>query len=167
MKALIIYDSVFGNTEEIARAIAKGLEPHFEVDVMHVDNVSLEKLSDLKLLIIGSPTRQFKPTKTISSLLKKIPRNGLKDVKAAVFDTRISIEDIDSCFLNFMIKLFGYAAKPIADRLMRNGADLVVPPEGFFVQDTEGPLKEGELKRAEGWASQIITQQFENLKSKN
>jgi hypothetical protein len=54
-----------------------------------------------------------------------------------------------------MIGWFGYAAKPIADRLERKGGRLVVPPEGFFVEGTEGPLAAGELKRAAEWASRL------------
>ena len=53
------------------------------------------------------------------------------------------------------MSIFGYAAKPIADRLQKKGGELVVPPEGFYVADTEGPLLEGELKRAVDWANQI------------
>ena len=51
--------------------------------------------------------------------------------------------------------IFGYAAKPIADRLEKKGGQLAVPPEGFYVTDTEGPLVEGELERAAEWARKI------------
>jgi hypothetical protein len=60
-------------------------------------------------------------------------------------------------FLPFMVKLFGYAAKPIADRLQEKGGELVEPPEGFYVRGTEGPLLEGELSRAAEWAQRILT----------
>ena len=49
------------------------------------------------------------------------------------------------------MKLFGYAAKPIADRLKKKGGELTIPPEGVYVKGTEGPLKEGELERAADW----------------
>ena len=45
------------------------------------------------------------------------------------------------------VKIFGYAAKPIADRLTKKGGNLAVPAEGFYVGGTEGPLLEGELER--------------------
>jgi len=54
-----------------------------------------------------------------------------------------------------MVKLFGYAAEPIAKRLGRKGGELAVTPEGFLVEGTEGPLKEGELERAAAWAERI------------
>ena len=52
-------------------------------------------------------------------------------------------------------RVFGYAAKPISEKLRRKGGELIVAPEGFFVKDVEGPLKEGELERAEAWAREI------------
>jgi hypothetical protein len=55
----------------------------------------------------------------------------------------------------FVVKLFGYAAKPIADRLKKKGGELTIPPEGFLVKGTEGPLKEGELERAADWAKSL------------
>ncbi|MDW7650182.1 MAG: hypothetical protein SCK29_00780 [Bacillota bacterium] len=54
-----------------------------------------------------------------------------------------------------MAKRFGYAAKPIADKLVRKGGSLASTPEGFYVKDSEGPLKDGELKRAGDWAATL------------
>jgi hypothetical protein len=58
--------------------------------------------------------------------------------------------------LALFVRLFGYAAEPIADRLRKKGGELIVPPEGFLVDGTEGPLIEGELERAADWGSQIM-----------
>lgn len=159
MKALIIYDSFFGHTEQIAQAMGNALGPTGDVEVLRVGDVKPEQLTGLKLLIVGSPTRGFRPTPAISNLLKSVPKNGLKGVQVAAFDTRISLSDVDSRILPVLIKAFGYAAKPIADRLKKKGGDLIMPPEGFFVEDSEGPLKEGELQRAADWAKQIIATQ--------
>ena len=156
MKALIIYDSVFGNTEKIAQAISSSLGSKENVETLRVSEVRPEKLIGLELLIVGSPTRVFKPTKAIMNFLNKIPLNGLKGVKVAAFDTRISTVDANSRLLNILVKLFGYAAKPIADRLEKKEGSLIIPPEGFFVKDSEGPLKDGELERAADWAKLII-----------
>lgn len=54
-----------------------------------------------------------------------------------------------------MVKIFGYAAEPIARQLMKKGGTLALPPEGFYVKASEGPLKDGELDRAAAWARQI------------
>ena len=160
MKTLIIYDSVFGNTEQIAQAIGNTLDSQEDVSILRVNDVKLEQLTGLKLLIVGSPTRGFKPTKAITNFLKRIPKNGLKGVKVAAFDTRFTMSTIEeSRVLPFFVRLFGYAAKPISDRLKKKGGELIIPPEGFFVEGVEGPLKEGELERAAEWAKQIIATQ--------
>jgi flavodoxin len=159
MKALVIYDSFFGNTEQIARAIGNALGSQGEVEVLRVGDVKPEQLAGLNLLIVGSPTRAFRPTPAISSFLGRIPANGLQGVKVAAFDTRMSTQDANSPILAFFVKLFGYAAKPIADKLTKKGGELAIPPEGFFVKGSEGPLKEGELERAADWARQIIATQ--------
>jgi hypothetical protein len=52
-------------------------------------------------------------------------------------------------------RVFGYAAKPISEKLRKKGGELIIAPEGFFVKDVEGPLKEGELERAAAWAREI------------
>ncbi|MCW3979764.1 MAG: flavodoxin family protein [Candidatus Bathyarchaeota archaeon] len=156
VKALVVYDSVFGNTEQVAKAIGGALSPLGGVEVLKVDNVKPAQLTGLDLLVVGSPTRAFRPTAATSNLLKGIPNNGLRGVKVAAFDTRIATADVNSGVLNVMVKIFGYAAKPISDRLVKKGGELVIPPEGFYVADSEGPLKEGELERAVEWAKQIM-----------
>ncbi|MGA9347749.1 MAG: flavodoxin family protein [Anaerolineae bacterium] len=159
MKALIVYDSFFGNTEQIAQAIGNALGSPEDVEILRVSNVKPEQLTGLKLLIVGSPTRGFRPTPAISNLLKSIPKNGLKGVKVAAFDTRFTMDEIESSvfILPILVNIFGYAAKPTSDRLKKKGGELIIPPEGFFVEGTEGPLKEGELERAADWAKQIMS----------
>jgi len=156
VKALIVYDSVFGNTEKIAEAIGDSLAELTGTEVEKVSEAKLEQLQGTDLLIVGSPTRAFKPTKAIVDFLIQIPSNGLKGIDVAAFDTRISTEDVNSRILNGFVKIFGYAAKPIADKLQKKGGNLAAPPEGFFVKDNEGPLKEGELERAAKWAKQVM-----------
>ena len=154
MKALVVYDSVFGNTEQVAFAIMDGLGS--EVEALRVGAVGYDRLQGLEFLIVGSPTRAFNPTKAITSFVKGIPGGSIGGVKVAAFDTRIDPADVNSKVLNFFVKFMGYAAKPIGDRLQKKGGVLVVPPEGFFVNDTEGPLREGELERAAAWAGQFL-----------
>lgn len=155
MDALIVYDSVFGNTEKVAQAMGDALASQMEVNVVKVGEVQPEQVTGLQVVIVGSPTRAFSPTPDTKNFLKRIPNDGLKGVKAAAFDTRVSIKEVDSAILNVFVKIFGYAAKPIAKRLERRGGNLVIDPEGFIVGGTEGPLKEGELERAAAWAKQV------------
>jgi flavodoxin len=160
MKAMVVYDSVFGNTEKIAQVIGQALGSQMDVETRRVGDVRPEQLPRLTLLIVGSPTRGFRPTPAISKLLKSIPQNGLKGVQVAAFDTRFTREKIETespvPILPILVNVFGYAAKPIADRLEKKGGKLIVPPEGFFVEGTEGPLQAGELERAADWARQIV-----------
>jgi len=153
LRTMVIYDSYFGNTEQIAKAIGAALEPSEEVEVVKVSKTNPDKLTRLKYLIVGSPTRAFRPTAAINDIIKKAP--NLKGVKVVAFDTRIATEDTNSRVLGFMVNIFGYAAKPISNGLVKKGGTLVVPPEGFYVEDSEGPLKDGELERAVEWARKI------------
>ena len=57
--------------------------------------------------------------------------------------------------MSTLVNVFGYAAEPIGDKLKRKGGELVISPEGFYVEGTEGPLTEGEIERAVDWARQI------------
>ena len=152
MKAMVVYDSVHGNTEQVAQAVAGALGSPEEVETRRVTEVETGQLEDLDVLIVGAPTHAFQPTPATKTFLKNIPAQALEGTKVAAFDTRISVEDTDSAILSFMVRLFGYAAKPIADRLKKKGGELALPPEGFYVEGTEGPLKEGELERAADWA---------------
>jgi len=158
MKTLVMYDSEFGNTEIVANAIGEVLGTKGEVEVLRVSNVPSEAVVGMDLLVVGSPTQQFKPTGATSTFLKGIPKNSLKGTKVAAFDTRLTIEEIEeTTVLGFFVRIFGYAAKPIGDALKKKGGELVIPPEGFLVQGMKGPLVEGELERAETWAREIIT----------
>ena len=155
MKALIIFDSYFGNTDQVARAVGRGLEPQAQVEIRHVEAVKPAHIQGVDLLVIGSPTRAFKPTKALTDFLKSLPKGSLKGVCVAAFDTRISAKDIHSAVGRFFVGTFGYAADPIASLLKKKGGSLTLPPEGFIVMDSEGPLKEGELERAAEWVKSI------------
>ena len=123
--------------------------------MVKVDTVDPAKLKDVQVLIVGSPTRAFSPTPATTAFLKKIPATSLKGVKVAAFDTRFAMNEKVPGILKFLVGIFGYAAKPIANRLVKKGGILGVEPEGFFVTDSEGPLADGELKRAADWAKAL------------
>jgi flavodoxin len=160
MKTLILYDSVYGNTEKIALAIGEALGPQEDVSVMKVGDAKPDQFTGLSLLIVGAPTQRFRTTAAMSDLLKMIPPNSLKGVKVAAFDTRLSMGEINKTpILAFFVRLFGvnaYAAGSIANQLRKKGGKLAGTPEGFYVEGMEGPLVAGELERAVNWARQII-----------
>ena len=150
---LVIYDSVFGNTEKVAHEIGKALG---DATVKLVSEVDQSDLQDLEIIFIGSPTRGFRPTPAIMGFFKNLPNKALVRVKAAAFDTRIPLEKAEPGFLRLMIKLFGYADEKIAKKLEKAGAYLALKSAGFGVKGTEGPLEDGELERAKYWAQIIL-----------
>lgn len=154
MKALIVYDSVFGNTERVAQAMGAALDE--DVPVLCVGEVAPEQLTDLDMLLVGSPTRAFQPTPAVKGWLRSLARGSLNGVRVAAFDTRMDMAQVNSPILRFFVKLFGYAATPMATRLVRKGGEQALPPEGFYVEGSEGPLRDGELERAAAWARRIV-----------
>ena len=155
MKALIIYDSRFGNTEKVARAIGEAITPLGEVRVVKVGDANASELSSIDFLIVGSPTHAGGATRVIKEFLRKIPANALKNVRVASFDTRFSAKD-KGLGTRIVLGIFRYAAGRIATILEYKGGYLAAAPEGFIVEDSEGPLKKGELERAAIWAKEII-----------
>jgi flavodoxin len=151
MKALVVYDSVFGNTEKVAQAIGAALG---EVQALRVGNVQPEHLAGITVLVVGSPTRAFRPTPATVSFLKGLPAGSLKGVRVAAYDTRMLVDEAPA-ILKFFVKIFGYAADPMLKLLVKKGGDAALQPEGFFVAGTEGPLKEGELERAAAWVKPL------------
>lgn len=156
MKALVIYDSVFGNTEKVARAIGAALGSAQEVPVLQVGAVAPAHLEGVEVLFVGSPTRGFKPTPAITTFLASLAAGSLKGVRAAAFDTRIPLESIKNPLFRFIVKSGGYADKSITAGLARAGASLPIPSGGFIVLESEGPLKDGELQRAAEWAKSLL-----------
>ena len=131
MKVLIVYDSVYGNTEKIAKAIGGAITG--EVKVLRVDEANPSELKTIDLFIVGSPTQGGRPTPAIRDFLNKVPEPSLKGINVAAFDTRISTK---------LVRVFGYAAGRIAGNLKGKGGTLIASPEVFFVKSTKGPLRE-------------------------
>ncbi len=156
MKILVVFDSFFGNTEQVARAIGGALAARGDVTVARVSELQPGQLEGVDLLVVGSPTRAFRPSPNIQAFLKGLAPGALQGIKAAAFDTRIDPLEAKSAILTFMVKLFGYAAEPIAGALRKKGAAPAGTPAGFFVNASEGPLRDGELERAAEWAAAII-----------
>ncbi len=148
-RALVVYDSVFGNTKVLAQAMAAALG----CDALPVAGVALRRLDGLQWLVVGSPTRGFRPSDGMATWLKGLPM--LAGVQTAAFDTRIVLETIRSAVFRFLVDKGGYAAPSIARALQKQGAKLVVPPEGFYVMAQEGPLRTGEVERAADWARRV------------
>jgi hypothetical protein len=92
--------------------------------------VKPEDLAGLDCLIVGSPTQKMDHTDGMRKFLTSIPHNGLRGITIVAFDTRISIDDVQSPMSRFAARLFlhRYAAKPIAAALKEKGGREVVAP---------------------------------------
>jgi len=155
MKSLVIYDSVYGNTEKIAQAIGQVLKGKGEVRVVNVKQANVEMLAGNKLLLVGSPTQAFNMMPAMKTWFKTLPKGSLNDIQVAAFDTRLDIKKVKNIILTFMESIFGYAAEKIGKALVKKGGSQVVKPEGFFVDGSEGPITAGELERAITWAGKL------------
>ena len=144
MKALVVYDTTYSNTEKIAKAIGGALTG--DVKVLRAAEANTADFASFDLIVIGSPTYGGRPMPSVMDLMNKISETVVKGKNVAVFDTRIPSK---------IAKLFGYAADRIAKNLKDKGANLVVPAESFYVLGKAGPLKDGELARAATWAKTL------------
>lgn len=167
MKTVVVYDSLFGNTERVAQAIADALRAFGQVEAIrvepaqadelkrqellrqnHATDVRLEpahqvSLEGVDLLIVGCPTQAFRATPTMQSFLENVSRASLSGMAVACFDTRVRGP-------------FGSAAKTMAKKLQKLGVSLLLPPESFFVEGTKGPMRSGEVERAASWAKMLF-----------
>ena len=143
MTTLIVFDSVYGNTETIARAIGDAIPG--TVQVLRVGQVNPGELEAVDLLIIGSPTHGAMPTEAVQALIDSIGPPSREGVRVATFDTRLTWP--------FLERWGGFAAPKMADTLEEKGWTLAGEPGGFFVRGLKkGPLKKGEIERAATWA---------------
>lgn len=150
MTALVIYDSMYGNTERLARTIADTRN----APAKRVGDVTSSDLEGLTLLVMGSPTQGGRPTKPIQQFLSTLSPDALRDVPVAAFDTRISAADSNFA-LRALMRVIGYAAPRIDSGLARRGGLSVTSPTGFIVEGREGPLRAGESERAKEWARRL------------
>jgi flavodoxin len=153
MRTLVIYDSYFGFTEQIARKIKDTLQG--ETEIVKIQQFDLSQWNKIDRLIIGSPTQGFRPTEDIVHFVRSLGYEKVKAIKIATFDTRIELSTIKSGFMRFIVNKVGYAANFMAKELKKLGGTLVMAPEGFLVMGEQGPLKEGELERAAHWAEKL------------
>ena len=146
MKTLVVYDSLYGNTERIAQAIGGAIPG--EVRVLRVGRVQAGDLETADFLILGSPTHGSLPSEAVQGLLETIGPPAREGARAATFDTRLTWK--------FLERWGGFAAPKMADTLREKGWTPAGTPGGFFVRGLKkGPLKKGEVERAALWAKEV------------
>lgn len=150
MKALIVYDSTYGNTAKIARTIAKAMQPIHSVIAIEAKDATQAYIKSAELLVVGSPTHGGGPTPEILALLDNLPQKSLQSKKVAAFDTRLAL-NAHGFWLKQLMRIIGFAAPKISSHLVAKGGKLISKPMGFIVEEKEGPLREGELEKAAEW----------------
>jgi len=142
MNALVVYDSQYGNTERIAQAIVDALRAAGQARAIRVADADPVVLQGVDLLVVGSPTQGWRPTPAVQHFLEQVSAASIRDLVIACFDTRFRKPRW----------MTGSAAERMARTMRRRGGELLLEPESFFVQGTEGPLDSGEIGRAADWA---------------
>ncbi len=143
MKALVVYDSTWRNTEKVAQAIASGIGGATKAH--RVGSAEAKHYGGIDLLVIGSPILGGRPSPAIQGYMKAIPETAAKKLQVATFDTRLSMA---------FAKLFGYAAVRMAKLLEAKGC-ILKSTKGFIVKGRNGPLAEGEVERATDWGNEL------------
>jgi hypothetical protein len=157
VKALVVYESMYGNTARIAEAVAEGLSNSMDVEVFEVGSAPADP-SRFDLIAVGGPTHQFGLSRESSRRQAAEDADeplisegigirewigGLGKVKggaAVTFDTSIRKPNLP-----------GSAARGAAKRLRRLGYNLLLPGELFLVEGATGPITDGEVERARHW----------------
>jgi flavodoxin len=142
MKTLVVYESEYGNTGRIARAIADALGEHGEARALPVGEAGDLTAQSFDLLVVGAPTQRHGAPVDTEGFLYHIPRDSLRSVVALAFDTRYDRARW----------ITGSAAGKIEKHLRRLGCRMLAQAESFFVAGAEGPLEPGEEERARAWA---------------
>lgn len=165
MRALVVFESMFGNTAAIAHAVAEGLGTHMDVDVVEVGDAPDVVGADVALLVVGGPTHAFglsrEPTRQdaarqAGSTTVLSRRRGIREwletvrvpgsVRVATFDTKVAKP-----------RMPGSASRAAARRLRWGGCSLAARPQNFFVTGSQGPLVDGEPDRARRWADHLAS----------
>jgi flavodoxin len=150
MNALIVYHSEFGNTRQVAEAIAEVFQQKGAVRPLGADQLTAADLQDVDLVVVGTPTHRMNLPEAVRPVFEALPRRILRGVPIAAFDTSYKM----SAFLARFT-----AAKRIDGKLRRLGGKRLVRPETFYVnRHHEGPLYDGEIERATAWANVVLAE---------
>jgi flavodoxin len=142
MNILIIYYSSFGNTQLIAESIAETLRDKGYIRLIMADKLNHAELQQADLVIVGSPIYRHSSIDAVKALLKEVPDDLIHSIKVAAFDVHHRMARGKS----------GSTERKITEDFQKDGVNMVVPPESFFVVGHTGPLEEGEIERAKEWA---------------
>jgi hypothetical protein len=170
MRAAIVYESMFGSTKKVAKAIAEGLADHAEVSVVPVTSADAHILDGADLVVVGGPTHTHgmsRPsTRKMAGKLARKPGTEVELVPGAISGPGVrewlaslgSLEVVGAAFdtrLQGLPAFTGRASKSIRRLLAQHGARTAASPESFLVKGMTGALAEGELRRARAWGERL------------
>src|SRR5262249_42062277 len=156
MRSLVVYESWFGNTQQIAEKIAAALAPEGEVQIVSGDDPP-PLLIGVDLVVLGAPTHVhgLSSTRSRSGAIDQRGDGGEPGIGARGWIDRLPAGGarlaVSAPRAHKPQLLVGSAAHGLARRVQRRGYRLAAEPQSFFVQGTPGPLEEGELDRAWEW----------------
>jgi len=163
MKAIVVYESLWGNTEQVARSIAAGLTQHLEVTVLEVTGAPDAIPDDVALTVVGGPTHAFSLSRpqTRQEAFQQGATQGGETIGIREWIGRLHLTDHAGPVATFdtridkVCRLPGSAAKKASKLARHGGFAAAAEPESFYVSDTAGPLLAGELDRARDWGVRL------------
>lgn len=160
MKAVVVYESLWGNTAAVAGAIAQGLGP--EVKVLSTAQATSEELVGVDLVVAGGPVFGFQlSSERMRQSIRDSPDSGAPAPDLSGPPLRAWLEALPrgtgqcAAFDTRVRGPFGKGAPTVAEVLQAKGYQLVARPEGFIVSGKYGPLRKGELERATRWGTEL------------
>ncbi len=156
MNAIVVYESVWGNTAAVAHAIAEGLGPH--VRAYPTDEIPPDALASADLIVAGSPVFGFSlPTETMRESILRDEADGSHPPDLSHPSLRTWLDALEpghGWSAAFETRIWWSprgATGTIEKRLSRLGYPPIAKAEKFVVRDKYGPLRDGELDRAREW----------------
>jgi hypothetical protein len=160
MKAIVVYESLWGNTAAIARAIADGIGP--EARAMSTGEASAEAIAGADLIVAGAPLLGFRlPTDGMRNSISRDPKHAQKPPDLSQPSLRSWLAALpngtghSAAFETRMRRSPGSATGAISKGLQKAGYRRIAEDERFIVKGTYGPLAEGEVGRAKAWGAEL------------
>lgn len=160
MKAVVVYESLWGNTAAVARAIADGLGTGAQA--LSTADASGETVAEADLIVAGAPVFAFHlSSDRMRDSIRDSPEPGAPTPDLTHPSLRSWLEALPpgstrcASFDTHVRGPFGKGAPTIAEMLQAKGYQLVTPPKGFVVPGKYGPMRPSELARARQWGEQL------------
>ncbi|UCF12686.1 MAG: FprA family A-type flavoprotein [Thermoplasmatales archaeon] len=152
MKAIVVYDSKYGNTKIVAEKIVEGISEAGEVDATlnRISEVDIKKIPDYDIILVGSPNHMGGPTRSVKKFIDGLKKLEMKEKYIAIFDT-------------YMGGDFEKAVKKMKSRIKEKvpGSKPEILELSIKVQGMKGPIEVDELPKCKEFGHNIV-----NLMSK-